>query len=62
MGGNMSAISTALPRISEATAMDMVDRGSKCEPLAINTRMNVNMCNATKKKIIIGEEWRRILL
>src|ERR1044071_5011414 len=50
----MSAISTALPRISEAMAIDIVDRGWKFEPLAINTRIKVSRCSATKKKIVGG--------
>src|SRR2546423_4912529 len=50
----MSAINTALPRISAATAIDSVDNGSKCEPLAISTRINVTICSATKKKIVGG--------
>jgi hypothetical protein len=50
----MSAISTALPRINEAIAIDIVDRGWKFEPLAINTRINVTRCSATKKKIVGG--------
>src|SRR5215470_20128776 len=54
MGGNKSASNTALPRISDAIAIDIVDKGSKCEPLAINTRINVTRCNATKKKIVGG--------
>src|SRR5215475_9110040 len=54
MGGNMSAINTALPRISDAIAIDMVDKGWKCVPLAINTRINVTKCSATKKKIVGG--------
>jgi len=31
IAGSMSAISTALPRIKEPTAIDAVDKGSKCE-------------------------------
>src|SRR5215831_14320770 len=50
----MSAINTALPRISAATAIEMVDKGWKFEPLAINTRINVTRCSATKKKIVGG--------
>src|SRR5215470_2960548 len=50
----MSAINTALPRINEAIAIDIVDRGWKFDPLAIKTRIKVTRCSATKKKIVGG--------
>src|SRR6266480_6286944 len=50
----MSAINTALPRMSDAIAIDVVDKGWKCEPLVISIRTNVTMCSATKKKIVGG--------
>src|SRR4030095_10579264 len=50
----MSAINTAFPRTNDAIAIETVDRGSKCEPLAINTRIRVTTWSATKKKIVGG--------
>src|SRR5215469_15974391 len=54
MAGTISAIKAALPRISAATAIDVVDIGSKCDPLAIRTRIKATRWSATKKKIVGG--------
>src|SRR5262249_45146151 len=35
--------------------MDVVERGSKCTPFAIRTRITTTRCRATKKKIVGGK-------
>src|SRR6266446_157696 len=50
----MSAINTALPRMRAATATEIEDSGEIPVPLSINTRTNVTICRATKKKIVGG--------
>src|SRR5215475_9099605 len=54
MNGSMSEISTDLPRIRAATAIETVDSGASPVPLAINTRTNATTCRAMKKKIVGG--------
>ena len=54
MIGSMSAMSTDLPRMRAATAIEIVDSGASPVPLSINTRTNATICSATKKKIVGG--------
>src|SRR5215475_13645340 len=54
----MSAISTALPRINAPTAIEIVDNGWYCDPLAISTRMTATMWSTTTKKIVGGRTAR----
>src|SRR5262249_29440586 len=54
MNGSMSEMSTDLPRIRAATAIETVDSGASPVPLTINTRTNATTCRATKKKIVGG--------
>src|SRR2546430_14671354 len=50
----MSAIKTALPRMRAATAIEIEEVGEIPVPFNINTRTNVTICKATKKKIVGG--------
>src|SRR5207237_5781732 len=52
--GSMSAINTALPRIRAATAIEIEEVGEIPVAFNINTRTNVTICKATKKKIVGG--------
>jgi hypothetical protein len=54
MIGSMSAISTALPRISAAIVTETEVVGEMPVPLSISTRTYATMCRATKKKIVGG--------
>src|SRR5207237_6788257 len=54
INGSMSAISTALPRMRAATAIEMEEDGAIPVFFSINTRTNATMCSATKKKIVGG--------
>jgi len=54
MNGSMSAMSTALPRISAAIVIETEVVGASPVPLSISTRMNATTCRATKKKIVGG--------
>src|SRR5881392_1000890 len=58
----MSAISTALPRIRAATAIEIEDVGEIPVPFNINTRTNATICKATKKKIVGGSSSKNSFL
>src|SRR6266404_5511772 len=60
--GSRSAISTALPRMRAATAIDIVDSGEIPVPFSINTRTNATICKATKKKIVGGSSSKNSFL
>src|SRR5437868_11592735 len=58
----MSAINTALPRMRAATATEIEDSGEIPVPFSINTRTNVTICKATKKKIVGGSNAKNSFL
>src|SRR5438132_6014266 len=58
----ISAISTALPRMRAATAIDIVESGEIPVPFSINTRTNATICKATKKKIVGGSSSKNSFL
>src|SRR6266480_4894711 len=60
--GSRSAISTALPRIRAATAIDIEDSGEIPVPFSINTRTNATICKATKKKMVGGRSSKNSFL
>src|SRR5437867_1037848 len=60
--GSMSAINTALPRIREATAIEMEEDAAIPVPFSINTRINATICKATKKKIVGGSSSKNSFL
>src|SRR5437899_12478548 len=60
--GSMSAIKTALPRMREATAIETEEDGFSPVPSSINTRINMTMCSATKKKIVGGSSSKNSFL
>src|SRR5437762_11938781 len=60
--GSRSAISTALPRIRAATAIEIEEDGATPVPFSINTRTNATICKATKKKIVGGSSSKNSFL
>src|SRR6266436_6276361 len=60
--GSRSAISTALPRIRAATAIEIEEDGATPVPFSINTRINATICKATKKKIVGGSSSKNSFL
>src|SRR6058998_3543115 len=62
ISGSMSAISTALPRMRAATAIEMEEDGARPVPFSINTRTNATICKATKKKIVGGSSSKNSFL
>src|SRR5205823_14375863 len=58
----MSAISTALPRMRAATAIDIEESGEIPVPFSINTRTNATICKAAKKKIVGGSSSKNSFL
>src|SRR5262249_44959185 len=54
MNGSMSEMSTDLPRMRAATAIETVDSGASPVPLTINKRTNATTYRATRKKIVGG--------
>src|SRR6266480_3036787 len=60
--GSRSAISTALPRIRAATAIEIEEDGATPVLSSINTRINATICKATKKKIVGGSSSKNSFL
>src|SRR6266480_3947256 len=60
--GSRSAISTALPRIRAATAIEIEEDGATPVPFSISTRINATICRATKKKIVGGSSSKNSFL
>src|SRR6266513_2017112 len=60
--GSRSAISTALPRIRAATAIEIEEDGAIPVPFNISTRINATICKATKKKIVGGSSSKNSFL
>src|SRR5205823_11390948 len=60
--GSRPAISTALPRIRAATAIEIEEDGATPVPFSINTRINATICKATKKKIVGGSSSKNSFL
>src|SRR6266498_4476432 len=60
--GSMSAIKTALPRMREATAIEIEEDGASPVPSSIKTRINMTICSAMKKKIVGGSSSKNSFL